>query len=118
MTNDLIARAKDYLAKTEEITEEPKFWETRFEEERNFLEDSDFTAITLTPTARALIQELVKEVESLKKHGSECVEKYSDILKEMEVFITGTGMWFTSHPEHCQYLKTISEIFNSEKTNG
>jgi hypothetical protein len=72
----------------------------------------------LIETLRVKIHELIKEVGSLKKHGAECVVKYSEILKEMEIFITGTGMWFTSHSVHCDYLKTISEIFNLDKNNG
>jgi hypothetical protein len=84
MNDDLIARAKEYLTKTEGIT---RGWVVFLEDngvvtiegrdsEDYFLRlnEGDETAINLTPAARNLIEELVKRLEDYEERVTEVNE--------------------------------------------
>jgi hypothetical protein len=115
MTNDLIARASDYLEQVKGIT--PDGWnvDSIYTSDDRFIDipHVDSVAINQIPTARALILELVKEVENLKNHGIDLLDQYCSMAKHLE----NLGL-ISNLQDAREYAKGKLEVFQTKDNNN
>lgn len=123
MTKDLIARAKEYLENTKGITEGEWYFSHHARGDGiysgvesvvtvdgvNEVSNVDEQAINLTPTARRLIEELAKEVETLKNHGIDLLDQYCSMAKHLENLALISNL-----QDAREYAKVKLEVFQTK----